>query len=209
MLLRLATPADVSGIAAMERLDESRRYVGQWSEDRHLAALVDADVRYYVNEDASGEIAAYVILRGLTGIERAIELKRVVVARPGNGLGRQILIETLHIAFHELGAHRLFLDVVEDNARARHLYESLGFVHEGILRDAMLCGTENITLCTRCPCSKKNIASGSNRNASRYTLTCHGNDGMRYGSRYALPGGRLDGRRGAVGAGALAGGIGH
>jgi len=88
-----------------------------------------------VNQNG-GEIDGYVILRGLSEDSRSIELKRVVVATPGRGVGRRILTEILRIAFRELGAHRLFLDVFEDNARARHLYESLGFKQEGVMREA-------------------------------------------------------------------------
>jgi len=77
-----------------------------------------------------------VILRGLSEDSRSIELKRVVVAAPGQGLGRRILTEVIRIAFRELGAHRLFLDVFEDNDHARHLYESLGFKYEGVMRQA-------------------------------------------------------------------------
>jgi RimJ/RimL family protein N-acetyltransferase len=55
---------------------------------------------------------------------------------PERGLGRRILRHLIRIAFRELGAHRLFLDVYEDNARARHLYESLGFHYEGVMREA-------------------------------------------------------------------------
>ena len=51
-------------------------------------------------------------------------------------MGRRILTEVIRMAFEELGAHRLFLDVYEDNSRARHLYESLGFVYEGAMRQA-------------------------------------------------------------------------
>jgi diamine N-acetyltransferase len=63
-------------------------------------------------------------------------LKRIVVAVPERGLGRQVLSEIIRTAFREVSAHRLFLDVYEDNARARHLYECLGFKYEGIMREA-------------------------------------------------------------------------
>jgi diamine N-acetyltransferase len=59
-----------------------------------------------------------------------------VVGIPERGLGRKILGELIRIAFRELGAHRLYLDVFEDNSRARHLYESLGFQYEGVMREA-------------------------------------------------------------------------
>src|SRR6266700_257519 len=102
MLLRPAMPADLQQIVDLERLPESRRYVGQWTDEHHLS----------------------------------IEFKRFVVAQTGRGLGRRLLAEILRIVFDEIGAHRFFLDVVEDNARTRHLYRSFGFSEEGILREA-------------------------------------------------------------------------
>jgi diamine N-acetyltransferase len=136
MHLRLATPADVPAIIALERTPVAREFVGQWSEDRHRATLTGGDARYYVSQTEWGELQAYAILRGINEDSRAIELKRIVVAVPERGLGRRMLKELMHIVFHELGAHRFFLDVYDDNARARHLYESLGFQYEGVMRDA-------------------------------------------------------------------------
>ncbi|MGC1422778.1 MAG: GNAT family N-acetyltransferase, partial [Terracidiphilus sp.] len=119
MLLRLATPDDIPAILAIERTPFAREFVGQWSEERRRATLAGGDARYYVSETESGEVQAYAILRGISEESRAIELKRIVVAVPERGLGRRILRELMRIAFRELGAHRLFLDVYEDNARAR------------------------------------------------------------------------------------------
>jgi RimJ/RimL family protein N-acetyltransferase len=136
MLLRLAELSDVSAIIALEKGPIAREFVGQWDEDRHRAALVSGDARYYVSQTESGEIQAYAILRGIQEDSRAIELKRIVVAVPERGLGRRLLKELQQIAFDDLRAHRFFLDVYENNSRARHLYESLGFRYEGIMRDA-------------------------------------------------------------------------
>lgn len=138
MLLRPATPADIPRIVTLERLPESRRFVGQWSEERHRRALSDDDTRYLVCESESGDVLAYAILRGLSEDSGSIELKRIVVAAPGKGLGRKILEEVIQMVFEDLKAHRLVLDVFEDNARARHLYQRLGFVQEGVLREATL-----------------------------------------------------------------------
>ena len=38
----------------------------------------------------------------------------------------------------ELHAHRVFLDVFEDNVRAQHLYRSFGFAEEGTMREAAM-----------------------------------------------------------------------
>ncbi|MFZ0743205.1 MAG: GNAT family N-acetyltransferase [Terracidiphilus sp.] len=128
MRLRPAILADIPGIVTVERLPTARAFVGQWSEDRHQANLIGGDARYFVSENETGALEAYAILRGLNEDSGSIELKRIVVATPGRGLGRKVLEELIRIAFEEFHAHRLFLDVFEDNARARHLYESLGFV---------------------------------------------------------------------------------
>jgi RimJ/RimL family protein N-acetyltransferase len=146
MLLRLAIPADIPAILALERLPESAQFVGQWSEERHRTTLASPDARYFVSEAESGEtspsdatqLRAFAILRGLKETSGSIELKRLVVHPPGQGLGRQILAELIRIAFEPFHAHRLFLDVFDDNLRARHLYQSLGFVEEGVLREAAL-----------------------------------------------------------------------
>ncbi len=146
MLLRPATLDDLAAIVALERMAEPARFVGQWSEERHRATMASADARYYVsvavsleaNQADRGALRAYAILRGLAESSGSIELKRLVVHPPGQGLGRKILEELLGIVFEELGAHRLFLDVFADNARALHLYGSLGFVDEGTLREAAL-----------------------------------------------------------------------
>ena len=134
--LRPAAIADIPQIIALERTAAARMFVGQWSEERHRATLAGGDALYLVSEVESGELQAYAILRGLKETSGAIELKRIVVAKPERGLGRRILEELIQIVFVDLRAHRMFLDVYEDNARARHLYESLGFVYEGIMREA-------------------------------------------------------------------------
>ncbi len=136
MLLRPASPADLPQIAALERLPEARRYVGQWSDEHHARALSSPDARYYVHEDSHAFLQAYIILLGFEQDPRSIEFKRFVVAPPGRGRGRRLLSELLHIVFDDIGAHRFFLDVVEDNHRARHLYTSFGFSEEGLMREA-------------------------------------------------------------------------
>jgi diamine N-acetyltransferase len=138
MNLRPATLADIPAIVALEQLPESARFVGQWSEERHRATLVGADVRYYVCESHDDQLSGFAILRGLAETSGSIELKRLVVHPPGQGRGRLILAELIRIAFDEFHAHRFFLDVFDDNARARYLYQSFGFVEEGLLREAAL-----------------------------------------------------------------------
>ncbi len=136
MTLRPATLEDLPFLLELEASFRSQGFVGGDSAETHQRQLSDPDCRYWV-VDEEGERAGYVILRGLSSINRSIELKRIVIKDPGRGLGRQVLRTLIDRAFQELSAHRLWLDVFESNARARHLYASLGFVEEGMLRDCI------------------------------------------------------------------------
>lgn|SRR5215472_8042498 len=95
----------------------------------HQHQMNDPDYAYYTVEQGEGFVG-YVILRGLSSINHSLELKRIVIADPGKGLGRQVLLAVIDRAFGEFRANRLWLDVYEDNHRARHVYRSLGFVEE-------------------------------------------------------------------------------
>jgi RimJ/RimL family protein N-acetyltransferase len=50
------------------------------------------------------------------------------------GYGTAALQEILSLAFKEFGLYRVWVDIPEYNIAARHLFESMGFVHEGTLR---------------------------------------------------------------------------
>jgi diamine N-acetyltransferase len=136
MELRETTAAEIDFVVGLEGDPEAARFIEAWPADRHLAALRDPDLAHLIVEEG-GEPVAFVILAGLTDPNDAIELRRVVVGTPGRGVGRAALRLVLDHAFGALGAHRIWLDVKPDNARARHLYGSLGFEEEGLLRDAL------------------------------------------------------------------------
>ena len=56
----------------------------------------------------------------------------------GTGAAMQATQELLCYAFQELGLHKVYLNVLEDNIRARKFYEKCGFVQEGISKDAIM-----------------------------------------------------------------------
>ena len=61
-------------------------------------------------------------------------LLSIVVLMEGNGIGTalsQACVERLE----SLGAYRIRLTVAPENGRARHIYEKLGFVDQGIVKD--------------------------------------------------------------------------
>lgn len=66
---------------------------------------------------------------------------RVWLAGPdvfGHGYGTEATGLVLDYAFHQVGLHRVALEVYEHNPRARRAYEKCGFTVEGRLRQALL-----------------------------------------------------------------------
>lgn len=133
MHLRSAHLQDIDFIVAQEARSDFQSFIGRWSREEHTANLQDADQQYVIVEET--EAIGYAILRGLQSPHRSIELARFVISQPGQGLGRKALRQIITLVFEQHQAHRFWLDVFPHNARARHLYESIGFQVEGTLRD--------------------------------------------------------------------------
>lgn len=56
----------------------------------------------------------------------------------GKGIGKEAMALTIDYAFNELNLHKLQLTVLSYNEAAIALYESLGFVREGVFREYIL-----------------------------------------------------------------------
>ena len=135
--LRDTTPEDLGLVLEMEAAAGAAPWIVRWSRERHERAIVDLDEAHLLVCDGEQPVG-FVLLAGLTNENRSVELGRIVIEPAGRGLGRAALRLVLDRAFGELGAHRVWLDVKVDNARARRAYEAVGFVEEGVLRDALL-----------------------------------------------------------------------
>lgn len=64
----------------------------------------------------------------------------------GTGAARNATQELLQYAFNELGMHKVYLNVLEENLRARKFYEKCGFIEEGISKDAVRAGDKYASL---------------------------------------------------------------
>lgn len=92
-----------------------------------LISLVDVD---YINRSA-----VFNIMIGETNNQ-------------GKGIGSFATKEMLKHAFYNMNLHRIELTVLEDNARARRLYEKSGFKYEGTKRKCTYKNGEYVNMCT-------------------------------------------------------------
>lgn len=132
--------SDLDFVISVEQDPLNLPFITPWNRTQHEGAVRFPDFRHFIVEAGQDYAAAgFVILQGCRNPHRSIELKRMVLlpASQGNGAGRACLRLLAQMAFHDLGAHRFWLDVKALNVRAQALYRSEGFVEEGRLRESV------------------------------------------------------------------------
>jgi hypothetical protein len=85
-------------------------------------------------------------------------------------------------AFHDLNLHRVYLHVVAANSRAHAFYERLGFVLEGMLRDAVYKAGTLFRMWPCLVCSRPN-SSPTATGVARYSGNAHAHLRDPYGQR--------------------------
>lgn len=129
---------DLDFVLRAEQSAENCSFISVWTREQHLSTLSSKNLSHLIIENiADGSRVGYIILAGLADANQSIEFRRIVVTEKGKGYGKEALRLVKKMAFQELKAHRLWLDVKEHNVRARHVYESEGFVAEGVLRECI------------------------------------------------------------------------
>jgi diamine N-acetyltransferase len=137
LALRPTAPRDLDYVLGLEADPENAPFIIRWSRERHERAIADPDEAHLIVVDGEAP-TGFVLLAGLRGEERTIELRRIVIGPKGRGLGQRALREVLDRAFSELQARRVWLDVKPENLRAQAAYRRVGFTDDGELRDGLL-----------------------------------------------------------------------
>ncbi len=125
ILIRTMTESDIPDVAKLEK----EVFADPWSEKVYRETFALQGVGYVVACDDNNIVGA----AGVRNIVGTGEITNVMVqaGHRGNGIGRRILEELLECG-RKLGATDFTLEVRVGNEPAIRLYESLGFVREGI-----------------------------------------------------------------------------
>ncbi|MFS1513783.1 GNAT family protein [Chengkuizengella sp. SCS-71B] len=139
IILRNTEEKDLDFVINTEHHKENSPYVRAWKKSDHLNILSNQERLHLIVENVlDHNPVGYVIISGHKNQDHNIEFRRLVIAEKGKGYGKETIILVKKLAFEKLKAHRLWLDVKEHNHRAFHLYKSLGFKEEGLLRECFL-----------------------------------------------------------------------
>lgn len=143
----------------LERKDLPK--INKWRNDPELIDLLgapfryinlDVDTKWYesyisnrgnavrcaITEDDRDDILGLISLVAINYINQSAELHIMIGDKEnqGRGVGTFAVETMLNHAFNNMNLQRVELTVLEDNVRAKHLYEKCGFVREGRKRRA-------------------------------------------------------------------------
>ncbi|MCX4835122.1 GNAT family N-acetyltransferase [Streptomyces sp. NBC_01016] len=154
-LLRPTTVNDVAALLPMLHDPEVARLTGSHDRDGFdevrlrawYGSRVDQDDRLdlAVVERATGRVVGESVLNDWDAGNESCSFRIAFVpGAHGRGLGTEATRLIVGYGFEELGLHRISLEVYASNPRARRAYEKVGFVAEGVLRDALLWDGERV-----------------------------------------------------------------
>jgi ribosomal-protein-alanine N-acetyltransferase len=128
MKVREMTLDDLPGVMELENLLFSD---DAWSKETYRTELTEpGGTRHYIVAEDDGVLMGWAGLAAAGGQGDVLTIG-VRPERQGRGLGSILLTELLGEAA-DRGCGQVFLDVRADNARARRLYERMGFTAIGV-----------------------------------------------------------------------------
>lgn len=129
-----AEEADIPEIMEIEHDPENSKYIftGEFAE--HRGEIEREDVLLIaIRPKGERRLVGYVII-DLDFESDWFEIRRIAFSEKNQGYGRETLDGLLRYAFEERKVNKVWLEAYADNKVGRHLYESMGFHIDGVLR---------------------------------------------------------------------------
>ena len=127
MRLRPTGAADLPFVTSLERHEENRELIGQWTDPEHLDAIAGKRNREHRIIERDGAPAGYVIAYDGRGASPSMYIKRVLIADKERGTGKAAIAMLLDDCFARDGVDFAWLLVRQRNDRAQAAYRKLGF----------------------------------------------------------------------------------
>lgn len=127
--------------ALIEKLGAPFRFINEDVDNLWFDSYMknrNNSVRCAIVQDESDEIIGLVSLLKIDCINQSAEFNIMIgdTQYQGKGAGTFAARAILEHAFYNLNLHRVELSVLQSNTVAQHLYEKVGFVKEGVKRQA-------------------------------------------------------------------------
>ncbi|MEK4518954.1 GNAT family protein [Paenibacillus sp. FSL H8-0122] len=127
--------------AEVRRLTGTKNHVTKEQIEQYIAHKSgdDSTVLLLIALKENDEVIGDIAIQDIDGDNRNANLRIAIgdEQHQGQGYGREALLLMLDYGFGILNLHRIELEVYSYNARAAHVYESIGFVQEGVRRQTL------------------------------------------------------------------------
>lgn len=135
LILEPYKPEELPILMEIEFAPENCMYTWTNTAEEHEKELSDPNVwTLAVKRKADGYIVGNAII-DLDYESEWMELKRIAFREKNQGYGREMITALVKHAFEEMKLNKVWLEAYTDNVVGNHLYESLGFHVDGILRE--------------------------------------------------------------------------
>ena len=138
MLRKLEKKDAVLMLEWMSDQDITRIFSNNFSEytlemvQKFIKNSFDVENQSFAVVDENDEYQGTISLKNISEKDKNAEYAVVFRKKAhGTGISRQATCEILKYAFEELKLEKVYLNVLEDNLRARKFYEKVGFKQEG------------------------------------------------------------------------------
>lgn len=138
--LRRAYLSDLEFILNLQVIPENLKFIVPFDKKFHTKILTSdctEKMDLIVEERETNLPVGYFMLSELDNPHNKVEITQGIIAKKNCGYGRETFNLLLTWIFDVKKSHRAFLDCKEYNSVGIHIYESLGFKREGIMRDVI------------------------------------------------------------------------
>ena len=137
--------------ALIQCLGAPYRFINQDVDEKWYDSYManrNSCIRCAILADDSDDILGLISLTDIDFLNQTADLHIMIgnADNQGKGAGTFAVKQMLNHAFYNMNLHRVQLKVLEDNQRAIRLYEKIGFVREGILRECRFKNGKHVNL---------------------------------------------------------------
>ena len=124
--LRQARRPELEIFHQMEQQPHVGNFLDPHSVERHHSRFANSETVYLSIEAENKTLVGYIVLVEHSA-SNSLEFARILIDQSYQGIGQQAMMLMEDYGLREFGVNRIWLDVYEDNARAMHVYEKLGY----------------------------------------------------------------------------------
>lgn len=123
--IKKADRSDLPIFADMEQEPDTREFVTPYTLETHIEKFSSPEIVYLRILSDEQVVGFFLLALDPDGV--SVEFRRIVITNKGSGIGQIAITRMEEFCRLNLNRSRVWLDVLEQNTRGRHVYEKLGY----------------------------------------------------------------------------------